>query len=198
MLEHLIVMKGALQVSVGFLIIMVVSALVLIFIMGWLSTLFPTLTRIGEYATAQAEQQMMNKFAEGSEEILATIPYKEKFDPGSEVLFKIGVRKMASVDAFDYFALCVGTMESTVCQTPSGLTPIPIGMSGIEFKFTPITKITERGETERLAAVMTIPRGTTPGIYGFKIYVCAVNTQSGTCSGLSNSYGTFDFIVEVK
>ena len=46
-------MRGGLQVSVGFLIIMVVSALVLIFIMGWLGALFPQLTRIGEYATAR-------------------------------------------------------------------------------------------------------------------------------------------------
>ena len=98
--------------SVSFLIIMVISALVMIFIMGWMSSLFPTLTRIGDYATSQAEQQMMNKFAEGLDVVLATIPYKEKFSPGSEVWFKIGVKKNAEVDEKDYFALCVGTMES--------------------------------------------------------------------------------------
>jgi hypothetical protein len=191
-------MKGGLQVSVGFLIIMVVSALVLIFIMGWLGALFPQLTRIGEYATAQAEQQMMNEFAKGTDVILATIPYKEQFSPGSEVHFKIGVKKTEVVDEYEFFSLCVGTMESTICKTPSELTPIVVGQSGIEFKFTPVTKIITRGDIRLLTAIMTIPQDTPPGIYGFKVYVCPGNTEMQSCTGLRNSYGEFDFIVEVK
>jgi len=191
-------MRGGLQVSVGFLIIMVVSALVLIFIMGWLGALFPQLTRIGEYATAQAEQQMMNEFAETTDVILATIPYKEKFSPGSEVYFKIGIKKTEEVDEYDYFSLCVGTMESTVCKTPTELNPTTVGNSKIQFKFTPVTKITNRGEIVLLTAIMTIPVDTQPGIYGFKIYVCPAQTEMQPCTGLRTSYGTFDFIVEVK
>lgn len=191
-------MRGGLQVSVGFLIIMVVSALVLIFIMGWLGQLFPQLTRIGEYATAQAEQQMMNEFAKGTDVILATIPYKERFSPGSEVHFKIGVKKTIMVDEYEFFSLCVGTMESTICKTPSQLTPEVVGASGIEFKFTPMTKIINRGDTQLLTAIMTIPGDVQPGTYGFKIYACPAQTEVHTCTGLRNSYGEFDFIVEVK
>ena len=191
-------MKGAIEVSVGFMIIIVVSAIVLIFIMGWLGSLFPKLTQISEYASAQAEQQMMNKFAEGTDVILATIPYKEKFSPGSEVHFKIGIKKNADADTNNFFALCVGTMEGTTCKTPSELNPIAVGTSGIQFKFTPITKIMTRGQTGLLTSVMTIPTEVKPGIYGFKIYVCPAQNERATCSGLASSYGQYDFIVEIK
>lgn len=193
-------MKGAIQVSVGFLIIMVVSALVLIFIMGWLGGLFPQLSQITRYATQQAEQEMMNKFAEGGDIILATLPYKETFQPGSEVHFKIGVRKTARVDNYDYFALCVGEMDKTTCTPTAGTNPVTISgdTSGIMFKFPQVTKIEERGDISRLSAIMVIPHETQSGIYGFKIYVCAVSQMSTACSGLQNSYGVFDYIVEVK
>jgi len=194
------VFKGAIEVSVGFLIIIIVSALVLIFIMGWLGNIFPTLTKVGDYATAQAQDQMMNKFAESSstDVILATIPVREKFSPGSEVPFKIGVRKTADVDTYSYFAICIGVMESTSCKTPTEANPIPVGTSNIEFKFSPVIKIASRGTGPPQAATMIVPTATKPGVYGFKLYVCPVTSVSGTCNGLQNSYGTYDFIVEVK
>ena len=191
-------MKGAIEVSVGFLIIMVVSALVLIFIMGWLGQLFPQLQQITRYATQQAEQEMMNKFAEGTDVLLATVPYRESFQPGSEVHFKIGAKKTASVDDYSYFTLCVGEMERTTCKTPSELTPIIVGGSGITFKFSPTTKINNRGDIKLLSAIMTVPKETKSGIYGFKVYVCPARTETETCNGLRGSYGQFDFIVEVK
>ena len=191
-------MKGAIEVSVGFLIIMVISALVLIFMMGWLTPLFGQLQQITRFATTQAEQQMMDKFADGDDVILATIPYKEKFEPGSEVYFKIGVKKMARVDEDDFFAMCVGTMESNTCTTPSELTPITVGTSGIQFKFSPMVKIEERADIVRSSAIMTIPSDTETGIYGFKIYVCSGNNVNAKCTGLADSYGQYDFIVQVS
>ena len=192
-------MKGAIQISVGFLIIMVVSALVLIFIMSWLGQLFPQLEQITSYATQQAEQEMMNKFAEGGDTILATLPFKAKFQPGSEVHYKIGIRKTAEVDDDDYFALCIGRMDRTDCTTPTGENPVPINgdNSKILSKFATVYKITERGKTGRGSAIMVIPSDTAPGIYGFRIYVCSGTTPSLTCSGLANSYGVYDYITEV-
>jgi hypothetical protein len=193
-------MKGAIQVSIGFLIIMVVSAIVLIFIMSWLGGLFPQLQQISTYATQQAEQEMMNKFAESGDKILATLPYKAKFQPGSEVHYKIGVRKTAEVDDDDYFSLCVGMMDKTTCTTPSGDSPVEVqgDSSGIQFKFATIQKITERGAIARGSAIMVIPSDTPSGIYGFKIYVCSGDSPAGKCNGLKDSYGIFDFIVEVQ
>jgi hypothetical protein len=89
-------------------------------------------------------------------------------------------------------------METTICKTPSELTPIKVGQSGIDFKFTPVTKIINRGDIKLLSAIMTIPQETTPGIYGFKIYACPSSTEVETCNGIRNSYGEYDFIVEVK
>jgi len=193
-------MKGAIEVSVGFLIIMVVSALVLIFIMGWLGGLFPQLQQITRYATAQAEQEMMNKFAEGGDIMLATLPYKEVFQPGSQVHFKIGVKKNTAVKDNDYFAFCVGKMDQTSCTSPAGENPVAVtgDTSKIQFKFPQVTKITETGDIGMMSAVMVIPRETKTGIYGFRMYTCSGTSVSVTCAGLANSYAQFDFIVEVK
>ena len=135
----------------------------------------------------------------GLDVILATIPYKQKFSPGSEVLFKVGSKKMAAVDEMDFFAMCVGKMDKTTCTTPSGENPVAVSddSSGIRFKFPPMTKITNRGDISLSSAIMEIPSETDAGTYGFRIYVCAMEQASGVCNGLQDSYGSYDFIVQV-
>lgn len=192
-------MKGAIQVSIGFLIVMVISALVMIFMMSWLSGMFPELTEISKYATAQAEQQMMNEFAKGGDTVLATIPTQQTFAPGSKVRFRLGVRKTAAVDDKDFFALCIGKMSATSC-VPPGDAPVAAANdnSGILFQFPKITKITERGDISLMTGMMEISGTVSAGTYGYRIYACAgVSADGTTCSGLTNSYGQYDFIVEV-
>ncbi len=191
-------LKGAIEVSIGFLIVMVISALVMIFMMGWLSGLFPQLTEISQYATAQAEQQMMNEFAKGGDTILATIPTQKTFAPGSKVRFKLGVRKTAEVDTKNFFSLCVGKMSDTYCAAP-GDSPQAAANdnSGILFQFPKTTKITERNQISLMSGIMEIPSTVKTGTYGFRIYACAVDNANSPCSGLQNSYGQYDFIVEI-
>jgi hypothetical protein len=191
-------MRGAIQVSIGFLIVMVISALVMIFMMGWLSSMFPELTEISEYATAQAEQQMMNEFAKGGDTILATIPTQQTFAPGSKIRFKVGVRKTASVDEKEIFTLCVGKMSGTTCTTP-GDNPVSISgdTSGVKFQFPATTKIVERNQIALMSGVMEIGPDVVSGLYGFRIYVCAEDNIGNKCGGLSESYGQYDFIIEV-
>ncbi len=193
--------KGAIQVSIGFLIVMVISALVMIFMMGWLSGMFPELTEISEYATAQAEQQMMNEFAKGGDTILATIPTQQTFAPGSKVRFKLGVRKTAEVDDQQYFSMCVGKMSDVYCKTP-GDSPITVnGQTGsttdIMFQFPAVTRIAQRGDISLMSGIMEIPSDVNTGTHGFRIYACAVDTAGAPCQGLSTSYGQYDFIIEV-
>ena len=192
-------MKGAVEVAIGFLIVMVISALVMIFMMGWLGGMFPELTEISQYATSQAEQQMMNEFAKAGDTILATIPTQNTFAPGSRIRFKVGVRKTAEVDDYDYFALCFGQMSKIICTTPTD-SPVSItgDPSGIKFQFPAVTKITTRGDISLMSGIMEIPDTVTEGTYGFRIYVCEGSTGQFTCTGLANSYGAYDFIVEIQ
>ncbi|UCD02994.1 MAG: hypothetical protein JSV63_04405 [Candidatus Aenigmatarchaeota archaeon] len=195
-------MKGAIQVSIGFLIVMVISALVMIFMFGWLGSIFPQLTEISEYATAQAQEQMMNKFAEGGDTVLATIPTQQTFAPGSLVRFKLGIRKTAAVDDSEYFTLCVGKMAATNCVTPGDTpSPAPTDQTGIKFQFPGVTKIEERGQISLMSGVMEIPSTVPTGTHGFRIYVCdnpgLSDPPTSDCSGLKGSYGQYDFIVEV-
>ena len=196
--------KAAIQVSIGFLIVMVISALVMIFMMGWLSNLFPQLTQISKYATAQAQQQMMNEFAKGGESVLATIPTQQSFAPGSLVPFKIGIRKTAAVDDMKAFSVCMGNYESITCTatpTDSGLVQ-PYNGKAIGFVLPPPQIINNRGEIALSDGKMQIDSTVTAGLYGFRIYVCAypgVQTNM-QCQGLSDPhyYGKYDFIIEVK
>ncbi len=176
-------MKGAIQVSIGFLIVMVISALVMIFMMGWLSDLFPQLTDISTYATSQAERQMTTEFAKGGDRILATIPSQQTFPPGSKVSFKIGIRKTAEVDNSDYFALCVGKGTGIRCTSPppeQGTFLIDDDDSGIKFQMSDIEKVSTRGEISISDALMEIGE-VVPGTYRFKIYVCANSIDDLEC-----------------
>jgi hypothetical protein len=198
-------LKGAIQVSIGFLIVMVISALVMIFMMGWLSGMFPELTEISEYATAQAEQQMMNEFAKGGDTILATIPTQQTFAPGSLVRFKIGVRKTAAVDDKNIFTMCIGKLTGSTCVSAGdgGTDKITVDPSiPITFEIPRNTQIKDRGDISLMPGVMEISSTTNPGLYSFRIYVCAEDASASIdalrCSGLTESYGQYGFIVEVK
>jgi len=198
-------MKAAISVSIGFLIIMVISALVMIFMMGCLSSLFPQLTQISKYATAQAQQQMMNEFAKGGEKVLATIPTQQTFAPGTLVPFKIGIRKTADVDNDNYFTVCVGKSTGTSCTSASASKDLvqPDQKVNIKFMLPGPQKINERGQIALSEGRMQIGSDVQPGLYGFRIYSCAheVSTtglSSLACTGLLQSYSTYDFIIEIK
>jgi len=194
--------KGAIQVSIGFLIVMVISALVMIFMIGWLSNLFPQLTEISKYATAQAQQQMMNEFAKGGETVLATIPTQQTFAPGTLVPFKIGIRKTASVDDDHFFTVCIGKNTGTTCNSPTSSSDLiqPDSSVNIQFILPGPQKIDERGQIALSEGRMQIGTDVPAGLYGFRIYACAHQqlTTGVSCTGLANSYGTYDFIIEVK
>jgi hypothetical protein len=199
-------MKGSIQVSVGFLIIMVVSALVLIFIMGWLGQIFPTLTRIGDYATNNAENEMMKKFAEGSDVVASTIPTRVAFQKGSEVEFIVGVKKTSAVpDTTNFFAICVASSAATSgCNSPSVNTPI-VSASGdftskIKFLLPPTERVENRGDVGRFSILMQIPSDAPQGFYSFRILACGLLGTSGTCTGMTdpNLVGETDFIVRVQ
>jgi hypothetical protein len=193
--------KGSIEVSIGFLIVMIIAALSMIFIMGWMGQLFPTLQDIGDYATANARTQMMNEFGKGATTVLATVPNNKDFAPGSNVKFLIGVKKQASVDESNYFNLCVATLGSTDCEAETG-TPVAAAedTSGVLFSFQPTIALVKRGDTDTVEAAMQIPAGVAPDTYGFVIYACAKTEIDDKCTGISdaNYYGMYDFQITVK
>jgi len=200
-------MRGAIQVSIGFLIVMVISALVMIFMMGWLGNMFPQLTKITEYATQQAEDQMMNEFAEGSDTILATIPSQDTFAPEQLVPFKIGVRKTGEVDDSDIFTICIGKLTGSSCKMSgedqgNELAYVSKDID-IGFYIPRTVRITERNDIRLSDARMQIGE-VKAGLYGFRLYVCPHDTDDDStpiddlqCTGLEDSYGTYTFIVKI-
>ncbi len=198
-------MKGSIQVSIGFLITMVIAALVMIFIMGWLNQIFPTLTRIGDYATNNAENEMMKKFAEGSDVVASTIPTKVSFQKGSEIEFIVGVKKTAAIDdETDYFAICASlSAETSTCSYPTPGEPMIAAAgddSGILFLMPPTERIENRGQVGRFSVLMQIPPSTEAGFYSYRLFACGVDSASGVCTGLSdeNLAGETDFILRVQ
>ncbi|MFH0956258.1 MAG: hypothetical protein V1813_00185 [Candidatus Aenigmatarchaeota archaeon] len=219
--------KGSIEVSIGFLIVMIIAALTMIFIMGWMGQLFPTLQDIGDYATSNARTQMMEEFGKGAATILATVPNNKDFAPGSNVKFLIGVKKQASVDDKDYFNFCIATLSSTDgCEPDTGTLVAAydsddtnnVDISGIKFSFKPDIKLTNRGESDTVEAEMQIPGTVETDTYGYVIYVCAkegppsasvcgetgaeneVHNKPCYCKGDGDPdyYGMYDFQMTVK
>ncbi|MBN1896307.1 MAG: hypothetical protein JW789_01085 [Candidatus Aenigmarchaeota archaeon] len=196
-------MKGAIEVSIGFLIVMVISALVMIFIMGWLNSIFPTLTRIGDYATSNAENEMMKKFSEGSDAVASTIPTKVNFAAGSEVEFIVGIKKTNEQKNSNWFKLCVVAGTNTDgCGAPEDaneeVSAAGDEESGIKFLFAPYKQIPNTGSVGRVTVLMRIPEGV-EGFYNYRLYSCgAENLEEVVCEELGDSFGDTDFIVRVQ
>jgi hypothetical protein len=195
-------MKGSIEVTIGFLIVMVIAALTMIFVMGWMGQLFPTLQDIGTFATDKAKTQMMEEFGKGAATILATVPDNKEFPPGSNVKFIIGVKKQAGVDESNYFNLCVAKTGSTGCESDTGGTPVPAADddSGVLFSFQPTIPLVKRGDTDTVTATMQIGGEVEPDTYGFVIYACAKTTVTDECTGIEDAeyYGMYDFQITVK
>ena len=67
----------------------------------------------------------------------------------------------------------------------------------MKFQFPATTKIVERNQISLMSGVMEIGSDVNTGTYGFRIYVCAEDNIGNKCQGLSESYGQYDFIIEV-
>ncbi len=195
--------KGAIQISIGFLIIMVISALVMIFIMGWMGQIFPSLTRIGDYATSSAENEMMKKFTEGTDIVASTIPTRVTFQKGSQVEFIVGVKKTALIDDdIDFFTICVAvSAELDDCTEPESVAVEAEGDdSGITFLMPPAERVERRGVVGRFSVLMDIPTDTDEGFYSYRIFACAKEDSDDACTGLQDDdlAGESDFIVRVE
>jgi hypothetical protein len=197
--------KGGIEVSIGFLIVMIVAALTMIFIMGWITNMFPVLQDMGTYATESARKQMMDKFAEGTTTVLATIPTNKQFSPGLNVRFSIGVKKSSTVkEGENFFSMCIGKTGEEGCTMGSS---VPVAAPddedlGIKFQFSPMVRIDNRGDVKTDEAAMQITAGNTEltGLHGYTLYVCKSENSDYECSGLAdeNYYGDYRFIVEIK
>jgi len=198
-------MKGALQESIGFIIIIVISALVLIFALGWLSGMWKQMTQISTYMTGQAIKQMTDSLRGGDDVILTTLPYQAEgvtIPKGSITSFKIGVKRTADAETRSgqaalwkgYFSLCIGKLvDDNACSQ---------SVTGISFTYPKDLRIMDRGGIQMVDADMTIlstyPSST--NIEGFRVYVCAKSAAGLKCGGLSdeNLFGYTDFIIHIK
>jgi len=208
-------MKGALEVSIGFIIIMVISALVLIFALSWLGGMWKQMTQISTYMTGQAVKQMTDSLRGGDDVILTTLPYSAEgveIPVNSKTSFKIGVKRTAEAEAIatqgtsaewdGFFSLCIGRLNDATCTPISG-NAISIDINNIKFTYPKNLRINERGGVQMVDADMSIPteyNAETYPIQGFRIFVCALQSAGGQCNGLSdpNLYGYTDFIVHIK
>src|SRR4030042_5820230 len=147
-------MKGALEVSIGFIIIMVISALVLIFALSWLGGMWKQMTQISTYMTGQAVKQMTDSLRGGDDVILTTLPYSAEgvtLPKSSVTSFKIGVKRTSQAESLGgtawsgtgqgsgIFSLCIGKLDTPSCNYG---TTVP-GVTGFKFTYSKNLRITE-------------------------------------------------------
>jgi hypothetical protein len=203
-------MKGALEVSIGFIIIMVISALVLIFALSWLGGMWKQMTQISTYMTGQAVKQMTDSLRGGDDVILTTLPYSAEgvtIPKNSITSFKIGVKRTTLAESLGgtswsnpnqqgsgIFSLCIGKLDSQNCNYGSQVQ----GATDIKFTYPQNLRITERGGIQMVDGDMSLGTnaGSDSAIQGFRIYVCTSNS----CTGLADSklFGYTDFIVHIE
>jgi hypothetical protein len=182
--------------------VILVIVIVAMFVWSWISRPIPPIAEVGSYGDPKVMSQMMNKFAEGTYTVLATIPTNKQFSSDSSVKFIIGVKKSSMVeDGKRFFQLCIGEVGEEGCMR-AGPTPLRIqgDGSGLMFAFQPVILLDKRGDTDTVGASMQIPAGTVPGIYGYAIYACAKTSADDACIGASDPdyYGMYEFNVTVE
>jgi hypothetical protein len=188
--------KGALQVSIGFIVVMVISALILIFALSWLGQMWSGMTSIGTYMTGQAQQKMMDELRGGNDVVLSTFPFSQEgelVERGKVISFMLGVKKDSEVEDYNVFTINIVGMNSDSSAV--------LGTDVI-FTYRDKVSIVPVGGTDMIKVDMTISsKDTLKGkVYGFTAHVCKGNLAkpSSCVIGHGDYYGDTDFIIHVE
>ena len=180
----------AMNLSIGYIITIVLGVIILIFGMQFIFGTFSTMNQITDYISNKAQQDMINSLRNADDVVSTTFP---KSTTGTEVpknsivSFNIGVKKTNQVEDINTFSLNIASTTGTM-------------PTGIKFTYRDRINIIERDDIKLTQVDMTVQQGIElmdENTFGFVVYVCK-GSVIGCNLDSPEYYGDSDFILHVK
>lgn len=109
--------RGAIQISIGFVVIIVLAVLILTLGIGWVRSLFTTITEITTQVTDIAKQNLIQNLRKGDDKVMLTIPDKIRQRRGVAGQFGVGIKNVDNEGHCFYIDVSLGSVGKEVLST---------------------------------------------------------------------------------
>lgn len=184
--------KGAFQLSLSFIIVVVFAVIVLSLAIAWIQGIFEVLNPLTHSVTDVARQELLDRIARSDARVGIAAPDVTQWKRGQTGSYSVGVRNIHT-DQDKTFSMNVyleeigGGLPGTAAQYQSEV--------GEWLTFSKKTFVESSGSTTS-DIVIKPPTDAEKGIYMFRIVVC--DASSCTNLGSPNLYGSQQFTLEIK
>jgi hypothetical protein len=185
--------KGAFQLSLSFIIVVVFAVIVLSLAIAWIQGLFGTITQLTFSVTEVAEQELLDRLASSDSRVGMAAPDVSTWKRGETGSYSVGVKNIHS-DRDVTFSTSVYLEEVGGALAGS---PVSSYASDARKWLTFSNKVFVESSGSSLSrVVIQPPTDAAKGIYMFRVVVC----EAASCTGLNspNIYGSQQFTLEIK
>lgn len=185
--------KGAFQLSLSFIIVVVFAVIVLSLAIAWIGGLFETITELTFSVTDIAEQELLDRLASGDSRVGIAAPDVSAWNRGETGSYSVGVKNIHS-DKDVTFAM--GVYLEEIGGDLAGR-PVSSYTSDARKWLTFSDKVfVESSGSSISRIVIKPPANAEKGIYMFRVVVC----DAASCQNLNspNLYGSQQFTLEIK
>jgi hypothetical protein len=168
--------KAAFQMSLGFIVAIVLSVTLLILSISWLNSMFSSITDITDKVTTQAHEELAKNLQSGKAKVGMTIPDKVKQDRSKEGKFEVGIKNQDYDDQCFILRISLAAVDEGVkaaeCGAGAGAGCITQLQSEVNkwFTYFPPQWIEAQNVNYKVVSTRIDPQ-TLPGSYLFKINV---------------------------
>ncbi len=185
--------RGAFQLSLSFIIIVVFAVIVLSLSIAWIQDLFGTITQLTFSVTEVAEQELLDRLASGDSRVGMAAPDVSAWNRGETGSYSVGVKNIHS-DKDITFSMNVYLEE--IGGELAGKNAEAYANAARKWLTFSSSVFVESSGSSLSRVVIKPPTNVERGIYMFRVVVC----DASSCTNLDspNLYGSQQFTLEIK
>lgn len=187
--------KGAFQLSLGFIVIVVFAVIMLSLSIAWIQGIFNVLNPLTHEVTEVARQELLQRMAQNNQRVGIAAPAVIDWKRGETGSYALGIRNMdTSLDKTFYISVYLdqvgGALASQNPPSSQMVSEINAWLTYAPSEFIPAS------DSKTSDIIIKPPTDANTGIYMFRVVVC--DAQPCTDMSSLSIYGSEQFSVEIE
>lgn len=185
--------KGAIQISLGIIVVVVFSVILLSLLLSWVYGIFDPFTEITHKVTDVARQELLSKLAQAGGRVGIAAPAITEWKRGETGSFALGIRNSDPANDNTYsINVYLEQLGGALAGTPASSLDQEVA-SWLTFSD---KEFVEAGGSKSTNIIIKTKPDAQTGIYLLRVVVC----DAASCVDLNspNLYGSAQFAIEIK
>ncbi len=185
--------KGAIQMSLGLIVVVVFAVILLSLLLSWVYGIFSPFTEITHKVTDVARQELLSRLAQAGGRVGIAAPAITEWTRGETGSFSLGIRNTnPAADKTYSINVYLEELGGNLAGTPASSLESEV-VSWLTFSR---TEFVERGGSKSSNIIIKPSANAQTGIYLLRAVVC--DALSCTDINSPNLYGSAQFAIEIK